>query len=124
MEGSSSSGAFYARYMSESSPADLAVTFRSIGRRLREALAPAGGDPSAAGQLPEYLDAVVATAAHLMGTAADANMVADAIQNRHPEDWSAADLTQLRANALEAGRLLRQIAGAVQPNGAGDDNDD
>ena len=69
--------------MTGSTPSDLAVTFRSVDRRLREALdgTPAT-DPTVAG-LVAQLRAAVDSAAHL---------------------------ESLRASALEVGRVLRAIA--------------
>jgi hypothetical protein len=109
------------------SPSDLAVAFRSFGRRLDEAMAPAkenpkladAGSPSAR-QLAAQLSAVVASAAgevrgvtptddvHVTGAA-----VADAIARIPSEDWDDARLGRLRSLALEAGRILRQIEETV-----------
>jgi hypothetical protein len=107
--------------MSESSPTDLAVTFRSIARRLNEALAPVGGDTSAVGSLPSELEAVIDAAAKVVGTDASSNDIADAITSRHADQWSQADLSQLRSQALEAGRLLRAIASAAEDAGGTSD---
>jgi hypothetical protein len=111
--------------MSES-PGDLAVAFRSFGRRLDEAMAPTTNDPSLADegtpsprQLADELSAVVASAAQEVGVAAGGdlrttgNAVADAIASVPPDKWDDARLERLRSLALNAGRLLRQIDEAV-----------
>src|SRR5580765_2512873 len=93
--------------MPQSSPADLAVTFRSIARRLREAR---GDAPESAIAAQEgQIDGHVRAAAGLLHTSADAESVAAAILDRPAEDWSDADLAALRTNALEIGKLLRDI---------------
>ncbi len=107
--------------MSESSPTDLAVTFRSIARRLNEALDPVGGDTSIIGSLPRELEAVIDAAAKVVGTDASTNDIADAITARHADQWSDTELTELRAQALEAGRLLRAIAEAAAAKGTNSD---
>ena len=104
--------------MTGSTPADLAVTFRSLGRRLREALD--GGDPeSAAAPLAQLRSVVGSTAAELgihdidphqddLGAIGDA--IAAQIDRTSLDDWDEAQLDRLRAHGLEAGRLLRSIA--------------
>jgi hypothetical protein len=110
------------------SPADLAVAFRSFGRRLDEALAPTkekpelldAGSPSAR-ELAAQLSAVVASAArevrgvsptddvHTTGGA-----IAQAISRTPAEQWTDAQLDRLRSLALEAGRILRQMNEAIE----------
>jgi hypothetical protein len=109
------------------SPADLAVAFRSFGRRLDEALAPAKENPKLvdAGsptvrELVAQLSAVVASApkevrgvapsddVHVTGPA-----VADAIDRTPSEQWDDARLERLRSLALQAGRVLRQIEDTI-----------
>ncbi len=91
--------------MSPSSPADLAVTFRSIPRRLREAY---GDDQPAAGS---DLATQLAAAGRLLGTAADPGA------DRHGDRAAPAGRmgrrrrsTGLRRSALEVGAELRRIA--------------
>ena len=92
--------------MSNSSPADLAVTFRSIPRRLREAY---GDDQPATGSdLAAQLDA----AGRLLGTTAAPEAIATAIESRHPDEWDYATLDGLRQVGLEVGAELRRIAAA------------
>ena len=104
--------------MAGSSPADLAVTFRSIDRRLREAL---DGEPRdrcrpVAGLVAQLVPRS-ASAASTMGVAG-----ARRRPRRHRErrgrridrvpadEWDDAQLECLRAAALDAGRVLRTIA--------------
>jgi hypothetical protein len=108
------------------SPADLAVAFRSFGRRLDEALAPTKDDPARldAGspsprQLADQLAGVVASAAGEVRVSTDGDVrtlgaaVGDAIARTPPEQWDEARLDRLQALALEGGRILRQIDEAV-----------
>jgi hypothetical protein len=98
--------------VSGSSPQDLAVAFRSLGRRLREAQEAADEDTSApAGRLREIVQSAgrevgVATAGDV-GSVSGA--VADAITAVPPDKWDAATLDRLRSLALDAGRVLRSI---------------
>jgi hypothetical protein len=94
--------------MSDTSPSDLAVTFRSVARRLTEAQGDAS-DESVRG-LVEQIDRQVATAASALGTSSDSSAVASAIEARHADEWETGTLTTLRAAALEIGRLLRAVA--------------
>ncbi|HKA03295.1 MAG TPA: hypothetical protein VKD67_03170 [Acidimicrobiales bacterium] len=110
------------------SPRDLAVAFRSFGRRLDEAMAPVkenpelaeAGSPSAR-ELAAQLAAVVASAANeVRGVAATDDVhttgeaIAQAIERTPSDDWTDARLDRLRSLALEAGRILRLINEAIQ----------
>jgi hypothetical protein len=103
--------------MSSSSPSDLAVTLRSVPRRLREAL----GDtpPAATNSITAELNEQIGIAAGLMHTSADPGAIADAIEAVPADDWDDAVLTSLRSAALDIGRLLRAIAAVAE-----DDSDD
>jgi hypothetical protein len=103
--------------MSASTPADLAVTFRSLARRQREAIGDA--DPGAFAGLVAELQGHVATAAAAMHTAPDADAVARAIEAVPADEWDEATLDVLRAEGLAAGAVLRQLAAA-----ADEDEDD
>ena len=92
--------------MSRSSPADLAITFRTVPRRLREAY---GDDQPASGS---DLASQLGTAAQLLGTRADAEAIAAAIESRKPDEWDSTTLEQLRSVALDVGAALRAIAAA------------
>jgi len=104
--------------MSKTTPDDLAVTFRSLARRQREALGDA--DPAAVGGALGELQQHVAAAAGLLGTAPDAHTVAAAIASRDPATWDEPTLDALRRHGLEAGAVLRRIAAV---SGAEDDDD-
>ena len=100
--------------MSGSSPADLAVAFRSFARRLDEALEPVGGNRRVAADLIGELDAVIAAAASVMRSGQSASAVADALDARPADAWDGDDLDRVRALALDSGRLLRAIARAAE----------
>jgi hypothetical protein len=97
-----------AAQVSGSSPADLAVAFRSLDRRLRESIG--DGSEAAVSGLVGELRGHVEAAAGLLGTSADADAVAAAITSRRPDDWDQPTLDELRRHALEAGAVLRRIA--------------
>jgi hypothetical protein len=105
--------------MSSSSPRDLAITFRSIPRRLREAI---GDSPAnaTAGINAELIEQI-ATAAKIMHTAADPVAIADAIEAVPADAWDEAMLNSLRTTALDIGRLLRAIAAVAEDDGDDDD---
>ena len=90
--------------MSKTSPADLAVTFRSVARRLDEALD--GETPTAGSPLHMQLE----KAAKLIGTTPDAASIAAAIEHTPADQWDEATLDGLRAVALDLGHELRRIA--------------
>lgn len=94
--------------MTKSTPTDLAVAFRSLGRRRSEALDAAEDAP--VGGLLDELGRQIAAAAALVGSIDSADAVADAIEARAPKDWHAPTLDALRGHALEAGVVLRRIA--------------
>ena len=101
--------------MAGSSPADLAVTFRSIDRRLREALD--GKPPNDAAAVPAAeLERLVTTVAQDVGAADGGTLhdrgeaIAAAIGKVPADHWDPAQLERLRSAALDAGRLLRTIA--------------
>ena len=104
--------------MTGSTPADLAVTFRSIDRRLREALD--GVDTEVVAAPLAQLRSVVGSAAAELGIrdidphqddlGAMGDAIATRIERTAIDDWDDAQLDRLRALALEAGRLLRSIA--------------
>ena len=98
--------------MSGSTPADLAITFRSLGRRQREAIGDADAG-SLAGLVAE-LQGHVAAAGAAVGTTGDGDAVAAAIERRPANEWDDATLATLRAEALAAGGVLRRIAAAAE----------
>jgi hypothetical protein len=101
--------------MSSSSPSDLAVTLRSVPRRLRAAL----GDtpPSVTAGITSELDEQIGIAARLMHAAAEPGAIADAIDAVPADAWDDATLTSLRSTALDIGRLLRAIAAIAEGDG-------
>jgi hypothetical protein len=94
--------------MSGASPADLAILFRSVTRRLDEAQADAPAEVTASPTAE--LHGLVDEAAHLMGTGREPASVADAIAALPADQWDDATLARLRVIALDLGRLLRHIA--------------
>ena len=88
------------------------MTFRSLGRRLREAIGD-GSESQVVGLVSE-LRRHVETAAGLLGTSPDADAVADAIAARRADDWDEPTLDQLRQQALDAGDVLRRITAATE----------
>jgi len=88
------------------------VAFRSLSRRLREAIG--DGPESAVAGLAGELRGHVAAAAQLLGTQPDADAVANAISARPADDWDQATLDELRRHALEAGAVLRRIAAVTE----------
>ena len=98
--------------MSSSSPRDLAVTFRSIPRRLREARD--GAPEQVTSGVAAELDEQVGIAAGLMHTSADAVAIADAIEDVPADAWNESTLAKLRETALDIGRLLRAMAAVAE----------
>jgi hypothetical protein len=97
-----------------SAPGDLAVAFRSLARRLKEALEPVDGDTSVAAPMLDELQSVVAKAAAVVRAEPSAGAVADAIERRPADSWIDSELDALRREALDAGRLLRAIQTAAE----------
>lgn len=94
--------------MTSSSPSDLAVAFRSIPRRLREARGESPAEVTAG--ITAELDEQIAIAARLMHSAADPEAIANAIESVPADAWDGETLSTLRTTALDLGRLLRAIA--------------
>lgn len=94
--------------MSAASPDDLAIAFRSVPRRLREAQGDA--PPEVTASPTSELHGLLQEAAQLMGCAADPTAIADAIASVPADQWQDVTLSRLRTIALDLGRLLRHIA--------------
>lgn len=94
--------------MSSASPTDLAVTFRSVPRRLREAQGDA--TPEATATATAELHGLLGEAGRLLGTNDDPMALADAVTAVHADAWDDAVLDRLREIALDLGRLLRHIS--------------
>ncbi|MEP7046459.1 MAG: hypothetical protein ABI949_07270 [Ilumatobacteraceae bacterium] len=98
--------------MSNSSPSDLAVTLRSVPRRLREAV---GDSPSAAtSQIAAELHQQLAAAAGLMHSSPEPIAIANAIESVPADAWDDETLNSLRTTALDIGRLLRAVAASAE----------
>jgi hypothetical protein len=94
--------------MSNSSPADLAVAFRSLPRRLKEA-SPENASTAAIAQAQQAVSGAISAAAGILGSAADAEAVAAAIQARKAREWTDTDLRALQDHAYEAARAIRAL---------------
>lgn len=94
--------------MSKSSPADLAVAFRSLARREREAVDAAEG--AAIADLRAVLTQAIGRAAAAVSAPADPTAIAAALEQAPPDQWDAATLDTVRDAATAAGRALREIA--------------
>ncbi len=97
--------------VSGSSPRDLAVTFRSVPRRVRE-----GRDdlPDAvAAPFLARVDAIVADAAQLVGAPNHPTLLADAIDDIPADAWDER-LDTLRQLALDLGHVLRELGDAAE----------
>jgi len=94
--------------MSDSSPADLAVAFRSLGRRLAEADhdGVTAADVAAA---TNAVNAAVAAAASVLGSPSNTEDVASAIHDRTPAQWTDADLSAIQAAANDAAKAIRAL---------------
>ena len=100
--------------MSDSSPADLATAFRSMPRRLREALEPLEGNTGPVRELLGEFMALIDDAARLLDCPASMAEIASHIDSIPADEWTDSDLQELRADALNAGRLMRSIATAAE----------
>lgn len=98
--------------MSRSTPADLAVTFRSLARRQREAIGEA--NPATLRALVEEIEGHVAVAGAALGVGGDADTVAAEIERRPADAWDDATLDALQQEALAIGAALRRLAAAAE----------
>ena len=98
--------------MSNSSPSDLAIAFRSLPRRVREAQGDA--PPPSATAPVAGVQQLLAEAARLLRVPADANAIADAISAVPADEWDDGVLQRLREIALEAGGTVRRIEQLVE----------
>ena len=94
--------------MSSSSPRDLAIAFRSVTRRLREAF----GDDTPTADGTDGIQRIVEEAARMLHTSAQPGFVADAIEAVPADAWDDAVLERLRELGLELGAQLRLLAAA------------
>jgi hypothetical protein len=98
--------------MSRSTPDDLAVTFRSLARRQREAIGEA--DPGPLRSFVTELDGHVAAAGAALGIGGDAGAIAAEIERRPADSWDDDTLAALQQEALAAGAVLRRLAAAAE----------
>jgi hypothetical protein len=109
------------------SPGDLAVAFRSFGRRYRESVQSLANDPDRARrvdpsvqELRSQLDDMMRSAAGVVKApaptddlTASGSAIAEAILRVPSDAWQPGQLDELRSLALEAGRILRKLEEAV-----------
>jgi len=94
--------------MSASAPSDLAVAFRSLPRRLREASS--DDVPAEAIATAEAgVNAALASAAAALGCTPSADAIASAIQARKAREWTDADLGIIQQSANEAAAAIRAL---------------
>jgi hypothetical protein len=92
--------------MSRSSPADLAVAFRSVPRRVHDALD--GCEDASTWSGHTRIETALREAADLVGATSDPLDLADVIDRRRAADWSDTDLRRLQTLALQLGALVRE----------------
>lgn len=94
--------------MSKSSPADLAVAFRSLARRSSDAAGPES-PPELITATNAAVDRAIQAAAALLGTTTTAVGVAATIEARRAQDWTERDLDALREQAFAAAAAIRTL---------------
>jgi hypothetical protein len=94
--------------MSQSTPADLAIAFRSLPRRLREASI-GNINAAAVAATTNTVDGAIRAAAGVMKCDSTIEVLALAIEQRRLVDWIDADLHQLRSHATTAGTAIRAL---------------
>ena len=94
--------------MSASAPSDLAVAFRSLARRLREASSD-DTSPAAIAAAESAVNAAIASAASVLHSSPSADAVASAIQARKAREWNDADLTAIQGHANAAAAAIRGL---------------
>jgi hypothetical protein len=94
--------------MAKSTPDDLAVAFRSLARRLRDAQHDDNA-PSEVATAEAAVQGAVTAAATVLGAAPTPDDVAAAIQERHIEDWKDHELDALQTHANDAARAIRTL---------------
>lgn len=96
--------------MSDSSPADLAIVFRSLPRRLKEARGDVGAE--IIGEQLGTIEQHVARAARLVRAgSSEPDAIAAAIESVPADEWGD-ELDELRTIALAIGKQLRAVAAA------------
>ena len=94
--------------MSTSAPSDLAVAFRSLPRRLRQAT---GDDapPAAVALAANAVQAAFASAAAMLKCSETSDAIGLAIEQRRVDDWTDADLAELQTIAQTAAKQVRHL---------------
>lgn len=95
-------------HMSASAPSDLAVAFRSLPRRLREASSDDAA-PAAIATAEAAVNTAIAAAAAVLGCSPTAEAVATAIQARKAREWTGGDLAAIQQHANEAAAAIRGL---------------
>jgi len=94
--------------MSQSTPDDLAISFRSLPRRLREASI-GDVDPTDATHASKLVDEAVAAAALIVGCSPTVESLAAALQQRPLDEWTDAQLATVQGYATAAGTAIRVL---------------
>lgn len=98
----------------DTSPKDLAVAFRALPRRRKEALGDVHrGHPGVVAHV-ERLDGLVARAAAVVKQPPDHDAVADELASRPASSWNEHELSILREVGLAMGATLRELAAAAE----------
>ena len=94
--------------MSQSTPDDLAISFRSLPRRLREASI-GDVDPSDVTEASRLVNEAVAAAALTVGSSPTVESLAAALQQRPLDEWTDAQLATVQGYATAAGTAIRVL---------------
>lgn len=102
--------------MSDSTPADLAVAFRSFERRLAEAEGNADDARQVATirQARRHVDAGLQQAAALLGVAASADLIARKIDKTPVDKWTGDLLGRLRSIVSDVSGQVRDAERAIE----------
>ena len=96
--------------MSISGPSDLAIAFRSLNRRVAEAMEPLDDERHVVAAELDQLDAIIREAGAVVGSSGVSEAVADALENRPADSWKVGQIEQVQQLALRAGQVIRSIA--------------
>jgi hypothetical protein len=94
--------------MTTSSPADLAIAFRTLPRRIEQATNDKT-PPGAVATADHDVHAAITAAATQLGAAATAEGVGAAIDHRQLSDWTDPELVELQGYANDAARAIRTL---------------
>jgi type IV secretory pathway ATPase VirB11/archaellum biosynthesis ATPase len=99
--------------MSKSTPTDLAVSFRSLARRMGQAVSD-DTPPDALITAKGEVQGAIGAAASVVGSPATAEDLASAIESRNLREWTEADLDALQTHANDAARAIRALSDASE----------